>query len=241
MTFNFGSFPGPGDTASIERDGFILTASIHHDPDYGAPWKEHDGHGDVTGWLTRAKRPGELVLITDRHASRFYDFATAMVKARAEGWGAGTGHDIDPNLSNGERARAAVMADFTRLKAWADGLWCWVGVSVTVSKNGVQLTDDYSHALWGIESDAGAYFATVSEDLAGEALTAAQAKLAELGHRPAPMSHRIGKALADAAESLVDDVLNATDYGMPVEDEDHPFHSSVADVRSAVARFKEHS
>lgn len=77
-------------------------------------------------------------------------------------------------------AAAAARADFDRLAAWCRDEWHYVGVSVTVSRNGVQLTPDYAHALWGIESDAPDYLTETATDLAGEALAAARETLAGL-------------------------------------------------------------
>src|SRR3546814_20398123 len=72
---------------AIQIDGFTLTASTVHDDSMGAPWEEHDGHGEVTDWTRRDKAPGELILSDDGGSKRFYDFQGACEKARAEGWG----------------------------------------------------------------------------------------------------------------------------------------------------------
>jgi len=39
---------------------------------------------------------------------------------------------------------------------------------------------------------------------------------------------------AAALAKLLDDVLGGTDFGCPVESEDHPFHESVKDARTAL-------
>lgn len=77
-------------------------------------------------------------------------------------------------------AALAAHADFERLRRWCADQWSYVGVAVTVEKGDVQLTGDYDHALWGIESDCGEYVAEVAAELVSEALDAARAKLAEL-------------------------------------------------------------
>lgn len=50
--------------------------------------------------------------------------------------------------------------------------------------NGVQLVDDYEHALWGIDlnypNSDNSYLLEVANDLASEALESAKAKLASL-------------------------------------------------------------
>lgn len=78
---------------TIEVYGFTLTARIAPDNHMGEPWNEHDGHGEVSDWTTRDKRPGELELSrqgcggASGLSRRFYDFAAACRTARADGWG----------------------------------------------------------------------------------------------------------------------------------------------------------
>jgi|GEM_PF-2198320 len=70
------------------------------------------------------------------------------------------------------------------MRAWLDDEWCYVGVCLTVEKAGVQLTDQYSNALWGVEcSYPGAdnsHLRQVANDLVPEALKEARAMLREL-------------------------------------------------------------
>jgi hypothetical protein len=76
-----------GDT--FEHAGNLFRVTFPRDDDHGAPWDEEDGHGPVTGWESRGKRPGEMVLSEDSRgrAKRFYDFAEAVRIARRDGWG----------------------------------------------------------------------------------------------------------------------------------------------------------
>lgn len=76
-----------GEELEIEHDGIAYVVTIEHDDCMGAPWDEHDGHGDVSDWTTRDKLPGELVLSEDRNSKRFYDYAGACKIARRDGWG----------------------------------------------------------------------------------------------------------------------------------------------------------
>lgn len=78
-----------------------------------------------------------------------------------------------------ERAKAASI-----LAAWEADEWFYCGVAVTVERAGVALTEEYANALWGVEcnypdSDNG-YLREVANELAGEALADARAKLAAL-------------------------------------------------------------
>lgn len=178
----FGRYVVSGDTISAEVDGFEITATLHHDEDAEAPWEREDGHGPVTDWTRRSKAPGEIILSTDRESHRFYDFAEACAIARRDGWGVAGGR------KDGESARAyaarAALADFRALRAWANDEWHYVGVAVTVERDGIALTGPYDFALWGIESNYPGsdndYLAEVAEQFAPEALDAARAKAADI-------------------------------------------------------------
>ncbi len=37
------------------------------------------------------------------------------------------------------------------LRAWKNDEWFWCGICLTVQRNGITLTHEYSNALWGIE------------------------------------------------------------------------------------------
>lgn len=73
------------DTFTFKRKTFNV--SIEIDDYSGAPWQEEDGHGPVTDWTRNAKRPGEVVIASDRGFHRYYDFQEACQIARRDGWG----------------------------------------------------------------------------------------------------------------------------------------------------------
>ena len=148
----------------FEHEGHKFSADDIYDEGMGAPWEEHDGHGIVSDWTTRAKRPGELVLCSDHGSKRFYDFQASVKRARAEGW------DAAPyGGTKGERAHRATLADFEHLKAWCEDRWHWCCVTVA-------LLDDYGDemgetaSLGGIESSSTEYLKEAAEELAGEIL-----------------------------------------------------------------------
>lgn len=152
-----------GDEVRCEVDGFTLTVSLQSDYGHGTPWEIEEGHGPVSGWTSRPKRPGELVLSENRGFRRFYDFQEAVKIARREKWGmSGT-----ESLPAGERAYIAAMADYKRLIGWCKDEWTYVGVVVTVSREGVELAEA---SLWGIESDAESYILEVANELIHEAI-----------------------------------------------------------------------
>lgn len=68
------------------------------------------------------------------------------------------------------------------VERWKDDEWFYCGVIVSVSLNGVELSD-HAASLWGIECNFGddnAYLADVAQDLQTEALTAARQELTRM-------------------------------------------------------------
>jgi len=147
------------DDQTIEQNGRVYRVNLEHDSDMGAPWDEHDGHGPVSDWATRDKHPGELVLHSDRSSKRFYDFAGAMKIARADGWGVSAENiaamtaKLGRAPARGEICHAAVMSDFEYLQSWCNDEWNWCGVIVTDITDDESADVDYSHAVWGVQSD----------------------------------------------------------------------------------------
>ena len=92
------------------------------------------------------------------------------------------------NKSKSTLARHMAFAEQV-MQAWKDDEWFYCGVAVTVEREGVQLTGQYDHALWGIECNYPArnkrhrpndYLAQVASEHIEEALNAARAKIAAL-------------------------------------------------------------
>ena len=160
-------------TEELTRAGLTFRVEHHRDEYTGAPWDEHDCHGIVTEWTSREKRPGELVLDSDGHQRRYYDFAASCRRALAEGWDA-------PPYGGGtprQRAARAARADFERLRDWCDDEWHWCCVVVVLLDDEGEELDRAS--LWGIESDAGDYLTEVAAELADELAASAAEKATE--------------------------------------------------------------
>lgn len=177
--FEFDRYVINEETATVTVDGFEVTATVYDDDNADAPWDSEDGHGPVTDWTRRPKASGEWILSEDHGSHRFYDFAAAVKIARRDGWGA----PGDEGMKPVEKAAHAALADFKALKAWCNDDWRYVGIAVTVSRNGVTLTGQYDHAVWGIEANSGSdnsHLGEVAADLMPDALAEARAKLAEL-------------------------------------------------------------
>lgn len=79
-------FDGEVRELTIDGHTYRFRVNVEND-DKGAPWDEEAGHGPVSDWTTRDKRPGERVLSSDHGSKRFYDVAEANRIAKREGWG----------------------------------------------------------------------------------------------------------------------------------------------------------
>lgn len=155
------------DTDTKEFNGRKFKVAYYYDEDMGAPWQEHDGHGVISGWERRDKTPGERILAEDKRFKLFYDVQTTMKKAKAEGWAT----QDTLTKSRGERAAAAVEADFKRMQAWINNDWHWTIVKVTLLDEDGEETQ-HSASLGGVESD---YVKSVLNSLCEECVCYAEA------------------------------------------------------------------
>jgi len=170
----FNAYVCIGDSIECESGPFTIRATIEHDWHTGAPWLEHDGHGPVSDWTTRAKRPGELVLTTDGPHRQYYDFAQACRIARRDGWNTPPYDTIETPR---QRATRAAMSDYEALRAWCNDKWYWCGIVVTVThtESGLELVSD---SLWGIDANYpgsdNSYLTQCAMELAESALSDAR-------------------------------------------------------------------
>lgn len=132
----------------IGDKALVFRVEFESDNDSGAPWDNEDGHGPVSDWELRSKRPGELVLNTDRTSKRFYDFKAACALALAEGWDARPYNE--GNETKRQQAAKAAMADFEHLRKWCANEWQYVGVIVTLLDDAGEPTE-VRESLWGLE------------------------------------------------------------------------------------------
>ncbi len=164
------NIPRYGDASPIPlSDGNTLRLRLETGSDTVLPWENSDGHGPVSDWTTRDKRPGEWLLCSDRHSKRFYDFA--VTTAKRDGWGA-------PNSAGtrGEIAVRAVESDFHFLRDWCEGRWEYLTVFVTLLNSaGEELASD---CLGGVESHQD-YWRDCALDMATALLTAHAREAAE--------------------------------------------------------------
>lgn len=152
-----------GDTIELEA-GWTATVTTQQDDYQPEPWKECDGHGDVTGWLRRKKYPGELVVCSDRGAKRYYDFAGAVELARKDGWGCS--HGRGTHKTPGEVAACATRRDFEYCGGWCQDEWTWIVVTVTVRDSEGEVV--HVESVGGVESLGG--WKDVAMELLSEAI-----------------------------------------------------------------------
>lgn len=151
------------ETRDIEKDGKTYRVEFIVDYDLGAPWEEHDGHGVVSDWECRDKKPGEVVIASDRGWKRFYDVAATTRIAKRDKWGVS---DADTsNMTKAQIVALAVKRDLERMRGRCNDKWHWCGVSVfPLTADGYELRSK-TEALWGVESDAGEYFDEIIYEL----------------------------------------------------------------------------
>lgn len=140
---------------SIEIGGTQFNVYLFPD-DTDPPWENSD-YMPVSEWTTRAKRPGEMVIATDRSYKRYYDFQEACRVLRAG------------DLSHKHAADAA-MFGYNRLRQWCDGYWCYVGIQVVLCDDVGDEIEGESEILGGIESDDKDYIMQTAHELAREIL-----------------------------------------------------------------------
>lgn len=186
-----------GDTFTVRGIDFRVT--FPYDDCGDAPWENSDGHGPVSGWERRSKRPGEWVLNSDRGAHRYYDAAEAMRLAKQDGWGLRETHiaDLAKRLNRtpqpGDIRAEAVRRDFEFLRGWCNDEWAYVGVVVEIlDEEGEPTGEDAS--LWGIESCADEYLVDVAYELA-EPLAEAEADVRQHAALDAEHAAWVGVAM----------------------------------------------
>ena len=155
------------ETIELTRYGKTFTFAVEYECDinFCEPWNECDGHGPVSDWTRRDKRPGELVLSKDRGSRRFYDFAEAVRIARRDGWNCEPYQDDE---TPGERAAKAARADYEFLRAWCNDDWQYLIVTVTLLDDEGDKTE-HTETMGGVESYHD-YHEEVARDMASDIL-----------------------------------------------------------------------
>ena len=151
-------------TETISSDkGNKFKIELAYDYIVDKPWEWCAGHGEVSEWTTRDKKPGEVVLCIDGRSRLYYDMQGAVKLARREGW------DTEPynTGTKGEQARRAAQSDFENLRAWCDGKW-WYAILRVV------MLDDEGEELAGYDEYLGSVEDGYSKKFAGYVMECAQ-------------------------------------------------------------------
>jgi hypothetical protein len=151
---------------------------LEQDDAQGKPWKEECGHGDVSEWVRRDKKPGERLLYSDRGGKLFYDFAGAIETAKREQWGCDLvklEKKLGRKPTKGEIAVQAVESDFELLRRWCEGDWFYGVLCVRlVAEDGDIIETEY---LGGVSSE-GEHWKECAADMINTLLEPLQASFA---------------------------------------------------------------
>lgn len=123
-------------------------------------------------------------------ATIYFDDDTTPPDERQDGFWP----SLDSNSAGyiGPKSKSTLARHMAQAKrvmdAWRNDEWFFCGVAVTVSKDGIELTGKYDHALWGIEcnypstrkGNPNTYLLDVANEYVDEALEAAKATVAKL-------------------------------------------------------------
>lgn len=138
-------------------DGYTVRIDIHQDEDMRAPWEEHDGHGVVSGWGSRDKAPGELVLNSDHRSYRYYDVAATLKIAKRDGWGLSEANKAKLATKLGHKptrkeiTAEAVQHDYEYLRGWCNDEWVWLGYTTEITTPEGKTLD--GHSCWGFDEE----------------------------------------------------------------------------------------
>lgn len=149
-------------------NGWKIKVEFQRDEDYGPPWKEHDGHGEIVETHCRQDHMGDWELNSERGWYRYYDWKATLPIAIKDRWdaapyGVGTKH---------ERAMRAMKADYEYLRAWCNDAWWYVGIIVTLLDENDEEIDEES--CWGFESNCIDYLCSEARSWAAHMLVKAR-------------------------------------------------------------------
>lgn len=163
----------------IVKDGVTYTFRVRaeEDTDCGPPWKECDGHGPVSEWTTRKKRPGERILNKDGTSRRYYDVEGATKQAWKEGWGIGIerlaelAKELGRAPTCGEIVAKAVELNFDYLHGWCNNEWHYQCLEIRLLDEEGEETDVVQYLGMVEDSDDGKYMEEQAREMAEELMT----------------------------------------------------------------------
>ena len=150
---------------NIIVDDMNFAVYFENDDDNTPPWERCDGHGPVSEYTNRKKKPGEMMLYDGRCRKLYYDYQEACKIALRDGWNyeGSTG-------SKNEIAASAAMRDYEYLRRWCNDEWGYVGVVVELLDDDGDGTCIYE-SLFGVEHTL---WREVANELAREIIVSCQ-------------------------------------------------------------------
>lgn len=115
-----------------------VTVDYFYDTDSGAPWKEYDGNGVIRNSSTREKKPGEVLIKSERGNYWLYDVQETTHIAKRDKWGIAP--ELAAGLTRGQIVALAVKNDREYCAGYLNDEWHWVGICVG------------GDSLWGVET-----------------------------------------------------------------------------------------
>jgi hypothetical protein len=144
-----------GDKVTELPQGYSVKVEFQRDNEGRAPYEESDGHGVVV--RERSRREGEhweaWLLYSERHTYIYYDYEQTLPRAIKDGWNTSPFND---GLDERAKAYKAMRADYEFLRRWFNDDWWYVGLIVTLYKDGTEIAEE---SVWGIDSDSIGYLA----------------------------------------------------------------------------------
>jgi hypothetical protein len=158
------------DNQTIKHAGRAFLVEYFHDADMGAPWVEHDGHGIIRSTCSHygrpEKKPGEVIIASDRGHYWLYNIEATTQKAQAEGWSIA---NPAPGMTRRQIVAAAVARDMAHCAGFLNDNWHWCGITVTLLDSDGEKTEA-ADSLWGMASDDADYLEGEARNMA-EGLT----------------------------------------------------------------------
>lgn len=140
------------DQFDFVADGVSFRCEVSSDSHNAPPWVEYDGQGiirTVSSYYGRPdKKPGEVILYSDRGEYWLYDVQATTEKARREGWGC---RGEAAGLTRGQRIAQAVHENISYCRKWLCGDIFWTVLQVYSIDDEGEMIGEHSDYLGGVE------------------------------------------------------------------------------------------
>ena len=176
----------------FQHSGLMFRCVVEPDTDLQAPWIEHDGHGrirSVSSYYGRPeKRPGEVIIYSERGEYWLYDVQATMQIAGNDGWGlsdedvTALAAKLNRTPTKGDITAGSVRRDMDYCRQWLQGDRFWQMIEVfQIDDEGERIGEsEYLGCVdSGYGSECGEYVRECAAELAGEIARAVNKETAE--------------------------------------------------------------